>query len=105
MATLRKCGPGKFDLVIDAFIYQLSIGRYNEDREPEGDVWAGLIRNPDNHITDDADLTEEEKVFLRAQVGCIITEDCEGFVCVEYFKDKGELDQAWAKILEEEVSR
>lgn len=101
---LRNHGPGKFDLMVDAYVfYQLSLDGCDDQAGDviEAGLWAGLIRNPGEGIPDYADLTDAEKQFLRHQAGCIITEDDCGFVTVHYFEDRTKLDRAWAKILKE----
>lgn len=62
------------------------------------DCWYGLLRAP--LVSEDTrELTAYEREYLRKQAGCIITEDTQGFVFVEYFFTERSLDAAWAECL------
>lgn len=67
--------------------------------------WHGMMRHgrtifPD-HDPSLKTLNEEEKETLTSCAGVILSEDSNGFVYVKYFDAMSELDEAWAKIEQE----
>lgn len=97
---LREYGPGKFSLEIDAAVYDASLegGADEEIGDVETTGWYGILRGA---IDPPADATPEEKAFLAAQAGAIISEDSQGFVSVEYYESETELEDAWSDIQDE----
>jgi molybdopterin-guanine dinucleotide biosynthesis protein len=102
--TLRPYGPGKFDLMLDAYLYELSL---NGPDDEAGDVdeygyHYCLLRGfaVDEPFSDVAvgRLTDDERAFLQQQAGAIIETDSQGFVTVEYFPTESKLDLAWTGI-------
>lgn len=97
---IRSCGPGKFDTILDSYVYEL----FNEGMGSEecGDVqttgWYGTIhlgpdalREIERVAADDGDtLTDEERDLILDSGAAIISEDNQGFVGVDYYDDDPE---------------
>jgi hypothetical protein len=103
MATyhdLRPYGPGKFNTMLDAAVWEFSLDGCDEatgDVETTG--WYGLLRGPLTPAPNSDDLTPSEQAFLRAHpAGAILSEDGQGFVTIEYYRTPAERDRAWARI-------
>ena len=104
---IRAYGPGKFDKVIDSYVYALSLDGCGEEA---GDVQTTnhfctvhLGREGAKAILDEAAregdaLTPEESRLVRSHFGAIIEENDQGFVTVSYFKTKAALDKKWQTI-------
>lgn len=107
--TIRSYGPGKFDTILDSYVYQLSLaGCDDEAGDVAGPGWYGLLRGFEvdgafSDVSASAELNEAEKDVLRSSAGAIVAEDDLGFVSVEYFETREKLDAAWQAI-EQEVS-
>jgi hypothetical protein len=110
--TLRPYGPGKYSTILDSVIHALTMDGCDDET---GDVqecgtWYGLLRGlspKDISATArlDNQLTASEMRFVFAhQVGCIVSENDQGFVSVEYFNDREELETRW-KAIEEEIAQ
>ena len=97
---IRSYGPGKFDTILDCHIYQASLDGCDEETGSAVDmgVWYGLLRG---RVKVSEKLTEEEAKLLNTSVGIILSENSDGFVTVEYYSDREELDAAWAECLAE----
>jgi hypothetical protein len=101
---IRPYGPGKFSTVLDAYVYQVSLdGGCDAEVGSSTDVgWWGLMRHG-HTIFQDHDpflepLNEQEQEQLQNCAGCILTEDSQGFVYVEYFDNEKALDAKWAQV-------
>ena len=95
----RPYGPGKFDTMLDAAVYDASLNGLDEEMgEADGFGWYGLMRAPLLDIREQDALTPEEEEFLVEQVGAIVSEDSQGFVTVTYYETTYDLDQAWAEV-------
>lgn len=102
MGNLRRYPhPGKFEggLVIDEVAYQASLHMADDEVSDEFSG-ASLIRGPIEGTGDFPDLNSRERAYLASIAGCIIDEDGQGFVRVEYFDDSELLESAWSAILE-----
>ena len=103
--ALRRYALGKFDLEVDAYLYDVSLdGGADEEvgSSTEGAGWYGLMRAPLVHSEQRAKeygLTDEEVSFLQSKAGAILFEDTQGFVTVEYYDTAEELENAWADVL------
>lgn len=99
---IRPYGPGKFDTIVDSYVYDLSLNGCDEETgEAETTGWYGRINGPfklSEEPFDQVDLTWEEKHLISTTAGCIISEDSQGFVSVEYFDSAAELEGAWCAI-------
>ena len=101
---IRPYGPGKFDTMLDAYVYELSLHGCDDEQGSvsETGVWYGLFRGftvggPFSGVPP-ARLNSAELDILRSSAGCILSEDSQGFVSVEYFDTTAKLDDAWAEI-------
>lgn len=103
---IRSYGPGKFDTILDSYVYDVSLeGADDECGESDSFGWFGLMRNG-RTIFKDHDpfletLNEEEQETLENCAGVIVSEDSNGFVSVDYYDTDEELNKAWADIIEE----
>ncbi len=102
---------GKFEggYLIDQYIYEMAgeAGHYIGDIETTGLATPMkfdplLVSDVEEAIKKDGDyLRKEEREFLLGMAGAIVIEDSQGFVDIDYFEDKNEL-QAAIKKLEKE---
>jgi hypothetical protein len=107
---VRPYGPGKFDTMLDAAVYQLSLDGADEEAGDVSEVgfWSGLMYNgeimsQELEISKETNTTREERAYLakEGQAGVILTENDQGFVNVSYFKNKKDLKDAWEAIVED----
>lgn len=102
---IRGYGPGKFDTIVDSYVYDVSLSGCDEETGSVDETgrWYGLIRGhilPDpgeSPLTGTA-LNDAETALLARSAGAILSEDSQGFVSVEYFTDMAKLDREWAAI-------
>jgi hypothetical protein len=105
---IRSYGPGKFDTIVDSYVYSVSLdGGADEEL---GDVsetgrWYGLMRGQglleavEKQAAEEKDqLTQDEKDLFKEEGGVILSEDDQGFVTVDYFDTKEALEQKWTEI-------
>ena len=101
-STIRPYGPGKFDTILDSYVYDVSVGPGCDDET--GDVqecgrWYGLMRHGrsifQDHDPNLEPLNDAEREMLTSCSGVIVSEDSQGFVSVEYFDTDEELSTAW----------
>lgn len=109
---VRPYGPGKFDTMLDAAVYELSLdGGADEEvgssSEAPG-LWAGLMRNGEImaqrlEIEKDIDSTRAERDYLakEGKAGVIMTENTQGFVSIEYYNNRKQLEKDWDELVEE----
>ena len=102
--TLRRYELSKFDLEIDAYLYEVSLNGGADEEigdSTEGAGWYGLMRAPlvDEERVKEYGLTDEEVSFLKSKAGAIIFEDTTGLVTVEYFDNPHELEAVWDEIV------
>jgi len=105
---IRSYGPGKFDNIIDSYVYALSgEGWTTEEVGDVGDFgWYGwfelgpeALKRTEEIAADERDrLDPEERELIRESYGVILSEDEQGFVSVDYFDTEKELKRRWAKI-------
>jgi hypothetical protein len=102
---IRSYGPGKFNTMLDAYVYAVSLDG-GCDAE-EGDTneygrWYGLMRHGRTIFRDHdpmlESLNEAEQEQLTGCAGVIITEDAQGFVYVKYFDTNAQLNAEWREI-------
>lgn len=106
--TLRSYGPGKFNTVLDAYVYEATLDGPDEQC---GDVetigWYGLLRGPIEAGSlgkldwdTEGGLTHAEALWLadNAKAGVIVYENSQGFVSVDYINDRGVLAIRWDAI-------
>lgn len=107
----RSYSPGKFDSIVDSYVYQISMDGLGEE---VGDVqdfgWYGRLDGP---ILNDVRkaalaagdrLTSVETSELKPVVGAILHESDQGFVTVAYFNKRKQLMQAWDGVQEDAES-
>jgi hypothetical protein len=115
MADIRSYPhPGKYQggLIIDEVAHLITMDGADDecgDVSEQGE-WYGLLYGP---IIDPArgdvqevagygvDLNSSEATFLAETAGCIVREDDQGFVSVEWYETPGDLDGAWIAIVAE----
>jgi len=102
---IRTYGPGKFNTILDSYVYQVSLDGGCDDEIGSVDEggWFGLMRNG-HTIFKDHDplletLNEAEREKLTSSAGVILSEDSNGFLSVDYFNTDAELDEAWDRIV------
>jgi hypothetical protein len=75
------------------------------DEAKAATVLGGLMRNGRTIFRDHdpilESLNDAERELLTSCAGCIISEDSQGFVAVDYYDTAEELDAAWDAILAE----
>lgn len=104
-AGIRPYGPGKFNTMLDAYVYQVSLdgGCDEEESFGDGQGWYGIMRNGRTIFRDHDPLLEalntDEQELLTSSAGVILSEDSQGFVYVRYYEDKDKLERTWAEIL------
>src|SRR5438128_6733812 len=98
---IRPYGPGKFNTILDSYVYQVSLegGCDDEIGSVDEGGWFGLMRNGHTIFRDHDPLLETlnpaEQEKLTSSAGVILSEDSQGFVCVDYYDTDAELDEAW----------
>lgn len=108
---IRPYGPGKFDTILDSYIYDLSLDGSDSEcgSVDEHGVCYSLLNGPSSSWFKDGDpfqeeLTEDERAFLDEQAGAILWENSDGFVSIDYYTDDAELAEAW-RACEYEIAR
>lgn len=106
---IRPYGPGKFDSIIDEYVYALSGEGWTHEEvgDVQGFGWFGSVYlgSPEavkrvKELAAEAKdtLTAEEEELIAESAGAIISEDDQGFVGVTYYDSENELKKAWVKI-------
>lgn len=97
--SIRPYGPGKFDTILDSFVYHYSLDGCDEEAGSvlENGMWYGLIQGT-MRFTEP--LTPAERRLIDSTIGVIVSENDQGFFHVEYFDSEDDLDKAWAEVLE-----
>ncbi len=104
---IRPYGPGKFDTILDAYVYKVSLNGCCDDEigSEYAGSWHGLMRNGRTIFVDHdpllESLNEAEQAHLTESAGVILSEDSRGFVEVEYFDTAESLATAWNALLAE----
>jgi hypothetical protein len=101
-SSLRMYGPGKYTLLVDAFVDRTSLVS-----EETGDVETtnhfALVDGPFHAFDYDEGeerLTLEEENFLRSIAGAIVETTSDGFTVVLYYQTRAELMRDWADRVE-----
>ena len=98
--ALRPYGPGKFDTMLDSALYNASGDGFLDEEcgESHSTGWYGIIREPSGALLRQRrdGMTSAEWEFAVRHAGAILSEDSQGFVHVEWFEKKADLDTAWA---------
>lgn len=108
---IRRYGPGKFNTILDSYVYELSLDGGSDDCGDVGEI--GIIYSrlelgsealdaiKAEAVEDGDTLTSEEETLIKDSFGAILTENDQGFVSVDYIKTKKEYDKDWKEIEEE----
>jgi hypothetical protein len=98
---IRSYGPGKFNTILDAYVYGVSLDGGCDD-ELSGYGWYGLMRHGRTIFKDHdpllESLNEAEQDQLTSAAGVILHEDLQGFVYVTYYDTIEALDADWDAI-------
>lgn len=101
---LRRYGPGKFDTMLDAAVYELSLDGCDEEVGSVHEVgyWCCVMYDGVDMaraMAHDFDVTEDELTFVETEgkAGVILCENDQGFVVVRYYDDRKQLDDDWAQ--------
>ncbi len=107
--VIRPYGLGKFDTILDEYVYQVSLDGGPDEEcgdSSSGAGWYGLMRDGKTIFRDNdpflETLNEAEHSLLESSAGVILFEDTQGFVSVDYFEDAAELERIWAEIMADE---
>lgn len=101
---IRPYGPGKFNTILDSYVYSVSLdgGCDMECGESDAMGWYGMMRHGHTIFRDHDPMLEtlntEEQDKLTSCAGVILSEQSQGFVYVTYYDSIPELDAAWAEI-------
>jgi hypothetical protein len=105
MSNIRPYGPGKFNTILDSYVYSVSLDGGCDEEEgsvSECGEWYGVMRNGRTIFRDHDPLLEPlntaEQDKLTSSAGIILREDSNGFVSVDYYETNKALELAWSKI-------
>lgn len=115
MATetgIRSYGPGKFNKILDGYIYELALDGVDEEISlGEGQGWYGFLEFDEKTAKQVRELmatrhepdepTEEEERLLTFTSAVILFERSDGIVEVEWFDNPVEAEEEWAEIEKE----
>ena len=110
ISGIRSYGPGKFYTILDSYAHEAAINGIDEEESyPDGGGWYGLLWLDDSardaildFVIDGKDkLTDEEYELLKKAKAIIFFERSDGIVKAEWFYNKKEAKEDWAKIQEE----
>ena len=105
--TIRSYGPGKFNSIMDSAIYCASLDGCDEELSCEhGGFWYGKLSFSGDDTADseclaglyDVELNAAEVDHIREFPHCILYEDSQGFVDVDYYATEEEVAVAWDEI-------
>lgn len=102
---IRPYGPGKFNTILDSYVYSVSLDGGCDDETgdvAESGLWCGMMRNGHTIFRDHdpslESLNDDEREKLTSCAGVILHEDSNGFVSVSYYATDEELDAAWREM-------
>ena len=108
---IRRSGPGKFDTVVDGYVYETALdGCCEEAGDASGPGWHARVSLGDGEtlksIRESAaeqgdQITTKEEELIVNHAGAIVRENDQGFVGVSYYDSEEELDRAWSEVEEE----
>jgi len=101
---IRRYGPGKFNTIIDSYVYDLTMEGMGEgtigDVSEVGFAAEGIPLGPEalpeieRVAKEDGDeLTPEECDLIKESHGAIVTENDQGFVAVDFYDDQEEYEK------------
>jgi hypothetical protein len=101
---IRTLGPGKFSTVLDRYIYNVSLDGGCDDEVSAFDQWYGVMYDGMSIFRDHDPFCEEfndaEREMLQDSAGAILFENSQGFVYVDLYETRQEIESAWSGILE-----
>jgi len=106
--AIRSYGPGKFNTLLDSYLYELSLDGVDEELGDAQDFgWYGTLlfgsrvsQEVRRIAAEHRDrLSDEEVQALKDSVGVMLFEDSNGFVTVVYFRKDSDLDAAWQDVM------
>jgi hypothetical protein len=107
MYNIRPYGPGKFNTILDSYVYSVSLDGGCDEEEgsiSECGEWFGIMRNGRTIFRDHdpmlETLNEDEQEQLTASAGVVLREDSQGFVTVTYYDNTDALELAWSQIVD-----
>jgi hypothetical protein len=102
---IRPYGPGKFNTVLDSYVYSVSLDGGCDEEEgsvSECGEWYGVMRNGRTIFRDHDPLLETlnpaEQEKLTSSAGVILREDSNGFVSITYYDTDEALETAWSQV-------
>lgn len=99
---------GKFNSKVDEYLYSFSLEeRLNDEIGSVDEIgWFGKINVKENAIIPSPEeikefcLSSKDVKFLNAiKTGCIVEEDSNGFVHIDFFDEFNLLDETWNEIV------
>lgn len=111
LGVIRRKGPGKFDTVLDSYLWELSLdgGADKEAGYEDGGGWfgvlyfdAGMVASLQNVAGDNNDqLTDDEVAEITNNHGVIMFERSDGIVEVAWYDTQKDLEADWNRVLED----
>jgi hypothetical protein len=108
---IRSYGPGKFNDIIDGYVYAVTLdgGADREESYGEGGGWFGFVEiNPSTRerirelASEDRDrLTKAEEELLEDTAVVILFERSDGIVEADWYSSEAKAEKAWSRIEEE----
>jgi len=104
MALSRVDNPGRFEgeLLVTEYVYERTLdGGADDELSSEEGEWRGIVRG--NLVGDEETLAEcdwlspDDRAFLRAQAGVILSQSWNGFIRADYYVDADELAREWMR--------
>ena len=105
--AIRSYGPGKYDTVMDSYVYELTMDGADEELGSVDELnHFALVKLGRDGLKDIArvakeqggHLTLEEARRVRRSYGAIVETNDQGFVNIGYYSSKAKLDKEWKKI-------
>lgn len=107
MDNLRPYGPGKYETILDAVVDAAygTLGHYTDTVGSVDELGHYTFIVAETTLWDELSsevakyLTAEELDYLRDKVACIIHEDSQGFVSINYYTNREVAAKLWRAIL------
>jgi hypothetical protein len=103
---IRSYGPGKFDTIVDSYVYEISLDGTDEELGESGGfgyyctvkLGEDAVRLIEENYKGDNVLTDEERGLIHNSAGAILEENSQGFVSIKYCDTYTELNALWQDI-------
>jgi len=109
--AIRSYGPGKFNTLLDSYVYGLTLdgGADEEVSLGDGNGWYGFVGLGHDEVEsvrdsmekDGEPITTEEDELLESSPAVILFERSDGLVEANWFDDLDEAEKQWAAIEED----